>query len=275
MNKSLIIGATALALTLASPISHAHRAWIKPSTTAVSGESEWITFDAAVANGIFHPDHFAYPLERLSVLSPSGEPVALQHQQKLRYRSVFDIELTESGTYKVFNASQSLMAFWRDEEGERHRWPGRGESASVEDFYQSVPQEAKELMVMETANRMEVYVTLGAPTSATNTLTGKGLELKALTHPNDAYTGEDISFQLFMNGEPAEGTKAVVVKDGEKYRDTASDLEVTANAEGKITLQFDEPGMYWLEAELEDTKVSAPAMKRRASYVLVFEVLSL
>ncbi len=98
MNKFLIIGATALALSLVSPLSHAHRVWLKPSTTAVSGDSEWITFDAAVANGIFHPDHFAYPVERLTAVSPTGEPVALQNQQKLRYRSVFDIELTESGT---------------------------------------------------------------------------------------------------------------------------------------------------------------------------------
>ncbi|MDC8832514.1 DUF4198 domain-containing protein [Alteromonas gilva] len=275
MNKSLIIAATALVLILTSPLTHAHRAWVKPSTTAVSGDSEWITFDAAIANGIFHPDHFAYPVERLSVVSPAGQPVTIQHQQKLRYRSVFDVELTETGTYKVFTASQSLMAFWQDEDGERHRWPGRGETASVEDFYDSVPQDARDLMVMETANRLEVYVTLGAPTSQTNTLTGKGLELKALTHPNDAYTGEDIAFQFFMNGEAAEGTKVTVVKDGEKYRDTAAGLETTADSKGNITLQFDEPGMYWLEAELEDDKVSPPAMKRRASYVLVFEVLSL
>ena len=97
MKKSLLIGATALALTLASPFSQAHRVWIKPSTTSVSGDSEWITFDVAVANGIFHPDHFAYPAERLSVVSPSGNPVDIQNQQKLRYRSVFDVELTESG----------------------------------------------------------------------------------------------------------------------------------------------------------------------------------
>ena len=275
MKKSLLIGATALALTLASPFSQAHRVWIKPSTTSVSGDSEWITFDVAVANGIFHPDHFAYPAERLSVVSPSGNPVDIQNQQKLRYRSVFDVELTESGTYKVFNASQSLVAFWKDADGERHFWPGRGKTGTVEEFYEAVPQDADDLNVMETANRLETYVTLGAPTADNNKLTGKGLELKALTHPNDAYTGEPIDFQFFMSGDKAQGTKVTVVKDGEKYRDTAGGVEVTANKEGKISLQFDEPGMYWLEAEFEDDNAKAPAQKRRGMFVLVMEVLPL
>ena len=275
MKKTLLIGAIALALALASPFSQAHRVWIKPSTTSVSGDSEWITFDVAVANGIFHPDHFAYPAERLSVVSPSGEPVDIQNQQKLRYRSVFDVELTQSGTYKVFNASQSLVAFWKDEDGERHFWPGRGKTGTVEEFYKAVPQDANELNVMQTANRLETYVTLGAPIAGNNKLTGQGLELKALTHPNDAYTGEPIDFQFFMSGNEAQGTKVIVVKDGEKYRDTTSDVELVADEQGKISLQFDEPGMYWLEAEYEDDKAKAPAKKRRASYVLVFEVLPL
>ena len=78
-----------------------------------------------------------------------------------------------------------------------------------------------------------------------------------------------------MSGNEAQGTKVIVVKDGEKYRDTTSDVELVADEQGKISLQFDEPGMYWLEAEYEDDKAKAPAKKRRASYVLVFEVLPL
>lgn len=275
MKKSLLIGATAIALILTSPVSQAHRIWVKPSTTSVSGDSEWISFDAAVANGIFQPDHFAYPVERLTALSPTGEAVAIQHPQKLRYRSVFDLELTEAGTYKVFNASQSLMAFWQDKDCSRHRWPERGRSATAQAFYKEVPQDAQNLTVIESASRVETYVTLGAPTSGVNKPTGKGLELNAITHPNDAFTGEPISFQFLMNGEAAQGTKVVVIQDGEKYRDSANNLEYAADADGRITMQIEEPGMYWLEAEFEDDRATAPAQKRRATYVLVFEVLSL
>lgn len=275
MKKSLLISATTIALTLTSPFTQAHRIWVKPSATSVSGDSEWISFDAAVANGIFQPDHFAYPVERLTALSPTGVPVTIQHPQKLRYRSVFDLELTESGTYKVFNASQSLMAFWQDADGSRHRWPGRGQSASAEDFYKQVPQDAENLTVIDSASRVETYVTLGAPTTGVNKPTGQGLELNAITHPNDAFTGEPIAFQFLMNGEAARGTKVVVIQDGEKYRDTADNLHYVADVNGRITLQIEEPGMYWLEAEFEDDKATAPAQKRQATYVLVFEVLSL
>ncbi|GGF73153.1 DUF4198 domain-containing protein [Alteromonas lipolytica] len=275
MKTSLLIGAATLALALTSTVTHAHRVWVKPSATTVSGDSEWITFDAAVANSIFSADHVALPADRLTVVSPSGQPVPIQNSQKLRYRSVFDVELTEPGTYKVFNASQTLTAFWQDANGERHFWPGRGKTGSVEEFYKAVPQDAKELMVTDSARRLEVYVTLGAPTARNNQLTGRGLELKALTHPNDAYTGEPLEFQFYMNGEVAPQTAVTLVKEGEKYRDTNKSKALTADANGLISLQIDEPGMYWLEAEYEDENVAPPAMKRTGTYVLIFEVLPL
>ena len=47
----------------------------------------------------------------------SSKAVEKQNAQKLHYRSVFDINLTEEGTYKVEIANQSLMAFWKDADG--------------------------------------------------------------------------------------------------------------------------------------------------------------
>ena len=44
---------TALALAICLPLSaQAHRAWMLPSATVLSGEEPWITVDAAVSNGI-------------------------------------------------------------------------------------------------------------------------------------------------------------------------------------------------------------------------------
>ncbi len=53
MKISTLVSGVLVALAAYSPLSEAHRVWIKPSTTVVSGDSEWITFDAAIANGIF------------------------------------------------------------------------------------------------------------------------------------------------------------------------------------------------------------------------------
>ena len=270
-----LIGTGVVALSLIATPALAHRAWIKPTTTVVSGDDEWISFDAAVANGIFTPDHFALGTEGITVTSPSGKEVAKQHEQKLRYRSVFDINVKEEGTYRVETASQSLMAFWKDADGKRQMWPGRGKTGTLEEFNKAVPKKADGLEVVESSRRINVFATLGEPSEDAIKPSGKGLELDGKTHPNDLYTGEEISLGFLMDGGTATGTKVTIVKDGEKYRDTDDAMNLTTDANGQIAVTFEEPGMYWLEAEFEDDNAKAPAQKRRGMFVLVMEVLPL
>ena len=275
MKLKTLISTGVVALSLIATPAMAHRAWIKPSTTVVSGENEWITFDAAVANGIFTPDHFALGTEAIMVTSPSGKEVEKQNAQKLHYRSVFDINLTEEGTYRVEIANQSLMAFWKDADGKRQMWPGRGKTGTLEEFNSAVPKQADGLQVVESSRRIDVFVTAGEPTEASVAPSGKGLELDGKTHPNDLYTGEEIALGFLMDGEAAANTHVTIVKDGEKYRDTDDAMKLATDAKGALTVTFDEPGMYWLEAEFEDDNAKAPAQKRRGAYVLVMEVLAL
>ncbi|AFJ01280.1 putative metal-binding protein [Methylophaga frappieri] len=60
--KTLVAASLTVGLFQAS-LAHAHRVWVKPSTTVVSGDSEWVTFDAAAANIIFFADHFPLGLD--------------------------------------------------------------------------------------------------------------------------------------------------------------------------------------------------------------------
>ena len=113
----------------------------------------------AIANGIFNPDHYAYPLERLTALAPDGQSVALESQRQVAI-AVFDLH-QQQGTYRVFNASRSIVARQVDAEGERHYWPGRGKTGTLAQFKQQVPSDAKELQVSDVARRMETFVTLG------------------------------------------------------------------------------------------------------------------
>ncbi|MCU4676526.1 DUF4198 domain-containing protein [Catenovulum sp. 2E275] len=269
MIKSLVAASLAVGL-LQSNIANAHRVWIKPSTTVVSGESEWVTFDAAVANVIFFADHFPLGLNYLKALSPSGKEVELQNAAKLKYRSVFDLELTEQGTYQVFGASQSLTASWKDDEGKRQRWPGRGEVGTIEGFNKSVPKNATDLKVVESSRRIEVFVTLGEPSTIKST--GKGIELNAKTHPTDLYVGEAAQFQFVLDGKPISGGDIVIVKDGEKYRNDSKALKIKTDDKGNFEVNFKEAGLYWLELEYSDDKAAAPAQERSASYSAVFEV---
>ncbi|QZN90837.1 DUF4198 domain-containing protein [Idiomarina abyssalis] len=274
MKLSSVLTTSLAVLTLfASASSEAHRVWIKPSATIVSGDSEWITFDAAIANGIFYPDHYPLGLDRVKAMAPDGAAVTLENGHKGKLRSVFDVELEKEGTYTVYSASSGLSARWVDDEGERQYWPPRGSQKTNEDFYKEVPQNAKDLEVSERSHRVETFVTSGAPTYDTLGPTGKGLELEPVTHPNDLYTGENITFKFNIDGTAAAGTEIVLVKDGERYRDQSQPTKLKTDKKGEVTFTLDEPGMYWLEAEYTDNNGKAPASKRQGSYVAVLEVL--
>ncbi len=68
--KKLSVKASAIALAATLAVSFsasAHRAWLLPSSTVLSGEEAYVTFDAAISNTIFHPDHFAMNASNLVV----------------------------------------------------------------------------------------------------------------------------------------------------------------------------------------------------------------
>ena len=51
-------------------------------------------------------------------------------------------------------------------------------------------------------------------------------------------------------------------------------MSVTTDAEGKFSVKWPEPGMYWIEAVVRDDKSPVKEVKqRRAGYVATLEVL--
>ena len=103
----------------------------------------------------------------------------------------------------------------------------------------------------------------------------RGLELVPVTHPNDLYAGEPAKFRLLLDGKPAADLE--VDDRGRRHalsrsagRDEADDRRARASSAST----WPAPGMYWLEATLQDEKTSVPqAKQRRVSYVATFEVL--
>lgn len=263
----------AASLLLALPIvADAHRGWIVPSTTVLSGSDPWVTFDAAVSNDIFHADHSPLRVEGLMVASPSGKAAAVENVATGKFRTVFDLHLTEPGTWKVYTASSGLSARW-EENGQRKFWPPRGMMATAEGFEKSVPKKADKLEVSQTSRRLETFVTVGAPTTTVFKPTNQGLELVPVTHPNDLVAGETATFQFLMDGKPVAGVEVEVVAGGRHYRNAEEEIEAETNKDGKVSLKWPHAGQYWLEASYEDNQATKPATKRSGRYVATFEVL--
>ena len=117
-------------------------------------------------------------------------------------------------------------------------------------------------------------MTAGKPNDAVLKPTGVGLELVPVTHPNDLVAGEPINFKFYLDGKPASGVEVDVVPGGTRWRDTQNENKYTTDKDGQISMTWNTPGMYWLQADIQDDKASVKQAKsRRASYVATFELL--
>lgn len=256
-----------LAAVLAAPMAaQAHRAWLAPTATTLSGNDAWVGFDAGMSNQVFNPDHAAMRLNGLTITAPDGSAVQPEHAMQGQYRSTFDVHLTQNGTYKVANVMSGFMASYKLN-GEQKRWRG-----TPEEFAAALPEGATDVQATRTANRIETFVTLNNPTDTVFKTTGQGLELVPVTHPNDLAAGEPATFKLLNDGQPASGLEVTVARGGQRYRDNPEEATVTTGADGAFTVTWPAAGMYWISASVR-SEGQGGAPGSNASYVAAMEVL--
>jgi uncharacterized GH25 family protein len=256
-----------VALAAAPLAAQAHRMWMTPSATVLSGAESWVTVDAAVSNTLFHPDHVPMRLDGVTILGPDGANAAPQNPSTGKYRSTFDAALTKPGTYKIFAATEGLMASYKLN-GETKRWRG-----AVNDRATAIPAEATEVKLSHSQRRVETFVTLGAPSTEALKPTGRGLELEPITHPNDLVAGETARFRLLLDGKPAAGVEVEVVPGGARYRSAPGEMNLKTGADGVVEITWPEAGMYWMEAGVRGGTTDIEGAERVAGYVATFEVL--
>lgn len=258
-----------LALAALAPLAaHAHRQWLLPSATVLSGSDPWVTVDAAVSNDLFYFEHVPMRLDNLQVTAPDGSAVKAENAATGKYRSTFDLHLTQPGTYRVAVVNNGLFASYKVD-GQAKRWRG-----TAENFAKEVPANAQDLQVTQAEGRIESFVTAGKPSDKGLRTVGRGLELAPITHPNDLVAGDTASFRLLLDGKPAANLKVEVVPGGIRYRDKLQEFSATTDADGKFSVKWPAAGMYWMEAEVKDDKTTfKQARSRRAVYAVTVEVL--
>jgi uncharacterized GH25 family protein len=263
--KTKLFAALLVSAVAASPAS-AHRAWLLPSSTILSGDTAYVTVDAAVSNELFYFNHNPMRLDGLAISAPDGSKVDAENTSTGKYRSSFDVGIKADGTYRLALVSDGLTASYKVN-GERKRWRGK-----PEDLAKDIPQGAEELKVTHAQRRLETFVTRGKPSELRTS--GAGLEVETVTHPNDLISGEEASFKLLLDGKPAANVKVEVVPGGSRYRDKVGDFAVTTGADGSFKVKWGEPGMYYIEASVEDDKPGIKeATQRRATYGVTLEVM--
>ena len=262
--------AAALAFSAVVPVAaHAHKAWLLPSSTVLSGKDDLaVTVDAAASNDLFYFDHRPLRLDNLVVTGPDGAKVAAENASTGKYRSTFDVPLKAPGTYRVALAMEGAFARYK-EDGKDKRWRGRAENIVKE-----IPATATDLVVTQSVRRIETFVTAGNPDEAALKPVGVGLELEPITHPNDLVENSEAEFRLLLDGKPAPGVKVEIVRGGIRYRNQLGETTVTTGDDGVFKVTWPEAGMYWLEANVSDDKTTLKdAKERRAGYSATLEVL--
>ncbi|UXI70732.1 DUF4198 domain-containing protein [Tahibacter amnicola] len=251
----------------ASFAAQAHKSWLLPSATVLTPD-QWITVDAAVSNDLFVFNHVPVKLDKLVVTAPDGSRAEPANPHTGKFRSSFDLHLTQKGTYRIAVANEGVFASY-ELDGKKQRW--RGDAAGLA---AAIPATATAVEITEGISRNETFVTSGAPTTSTFKTSGKGLEMVPTTHPNDLFSGEKATFQLFLDGKPAADLPVTIVPGGSRYRDTQAEISAKTDDKGQFSVSWPAPGMYWLEAEVEDKKTTvAKAAGRRTSYTATLEVL--
>lgn len=265
--KPLVLAAICLPLS-----AMAHKQWLAPSKTVLNVDG-WVTFDAGVSTDPFVRDHNAARLENLSITAPDGTSVAPENPSAGKLRATFDLQLKQPGTYRIAVVNSGIAASW-DDNGQTRRWPPRGTPFTPEGFAAEVPKKARDLKVTQSLARLETFVTAGKPNDTALKPTGKGLELVQVSGFNDLYTGEAATFRFLLDGKPAAEVEVEIIADGTRYRSSIDEIELKTGKDGKFTVNWPQPGLYWLSATVSDKKAEKPATERRSSYTATFEVLS-
>lgn len=259
--------AIALAVSLALPLAaQAHRPWLLPSSTVLSGADQWVTVDAAMSDQMFAFDGGPIKLDDLKVYGPDGTEVRAENPFTGKFRSSFDLHLEKPGTYRMSVMGDSLMGRYKLN-GEDKRWRG------TPDKLAEIPKEATDLEIIQNQRRQDTFVTSGKPTDAALEPTGSGLEMVPVTHPNDLVAGSEATFKFILDGKPAANIEVTVIPDGTRYRDQIDDMRLKTDAQGAVTVTWPAAGLYWLGAQAKDAKPTIDKAKSRtASYAATLEV---
>lgn len=262
-----------LALT-AAPAS-AHRFWLVPSATTLSGTGQTVSFDGAISNDLFNPDHVAMPLEILTIVKPDGSKGEMLNATKARHRSTFDVAIDQEGTWWIGVKREGYSGTFKLN-GEEWRVGGRPRKgvkrvAGIDD----IPAGATQVELVESLSTNGTFVTAGMPNDEAFAPSGKGLEIQPLTHPDELVSNEPGRFRFLIDGKPAAGVKVTAVPGSKQFRSSEMVTTVETDGEGIATIAWPTPGMYWIDAQAEDTNPAEPrAGKRRMGYTLTAEVVA-
>lgn len=267
--KNILLAAIGLMLSQ-QVLSHGR--WIIPSHFIISGDKPAaVAADMSISNDFFHPD-YGYGGEvldkrllppipdnprskiiktlmastRMAVQSPDGDIDKTAKLVNFGRKSTSAAVLSQSGTYKLSVRQNPIYFTWyKDANGELNR-----EFGTLEETRKFLPKGATEIRGSVLHNHVLAYVTRNDVTPVKPV--GDGLDVVFETHPNELFVGEKAKLTLLLNGSPVDkGVKVTLTRNDTRYRNNREEIEAVSDNKGSIMLDWPEPGVYLLQAEVK------------------------
>lgn len=254
-----IVGLAGL-LALAAPgAALAHMPYLLPNMFD-AGERDHVTVQGGFAEDAFVPE-VVMKSEAFHVRGPGGvTPISPTY---LRDLTVFEAALPAKGTYRI-SSGERFGRKGKMYKAANGQWTMGGEGGA--------PPAGAALVDVQSMTLADVYVTRGAPTAEALAPTGKGLELKPVTHPSEIYAKAPARFELLFDGKPVAGATVEVFRAAGLYDGKKLAAQARTDAAGAFSVTPPDAGTY---LALIRHRTAAPAGAetpyRSYSYTLTFE----
>ena len=163
-------------------------------------------------------------------------------------RTVGEIELRESGTYRI-ETNHPVQYVTEFEVDGKKRWVGKSKD--------QLPGKK----ILQSAHRWSqttTFVTVKKYTKRVLEATGAFLEIVPVTHPNKIFVGKPFVIRVLSRGQSVPGQEVQAYSEMDSGHDTT--LATVTDAKGECELTFPSPGRYLLTANLrQDAKDSSRA----------------
>lgn len=225
--------AALLATACAAP-AIAHTSYMLPSRFTANLE-RMVTVEAAFGEDFFIPD-VAVDGADFHVIRPDGTRADFDAVHPHKQLVVLETEISDEGTYRfttgVRRGRRSTLALVNGE------WVGVPANGGA------LPEGATATKIRETETVADAYLTKKGPTRAPVDAQIGRLVVHPVTHPSDAFVGDPFEIRLLFDGQPLAGHVVNVDRDGARYDPARFHEEIPTDADGRLNLSFEKPGIY-------------------------------
>ncbi|TCM15682.1 putative GH25 family protein [Novosphingobium sp. PhB165] len=220
-----------LCASLAATSALAHSPYLLPNGFTIDGQDH-VTVEAAFSEHVFVPA-IAMQSDGFQVVAPDGTASALKPVM-LRDLAVLEVPTPADGTYRISS-------------GERQ---GRVSKAAFIDGQWEFIDPRRPLppgvtpVDMQSVTKAEAYVSRGTPTQTVLAPTGKGIEYRAVTHPDAIHAGKPAEFQILFDGKPLANADVEVEEARPGEVENVRLPLMTSDAQGIFHVTAPRPGLY-------------------------------